>query len=93
MSKLMMLGTTAALLSVSMTAQTQVRCGTELINVDDFAADALRACGEPYSKNVDLFGDDRWIYNFGPDEFMMILTIRDGRIIDMESGDYGFIPP
>jgi hypothetical protein len=74
-------------------AQAQMRCGTRLIEIGDLAAEVLQLCGEPYSRDVTLYGTDQWVYNFGPDEFMMILTLSRGEVTDIEPGDYGFVTP
>jgi hypothetical protein len=31
-----------------------------------------------------------WTYNFGPQRFMMRITVRDGVIVHMESAGYGY---
>lgn len=33
---------------------------------------------------------EEWTYNFGPNQFMRILRFENGRLIDINSGDYGY---
>lgn len=79
------------LLVFSVSAAAQMRCGTELISEGDVALRLLEYCGEPSLRQVDPFGDNMWIYNFGPNEFIKIITIREGIIDDIEDGGYGFV--
>ena len=78
--------------AVALPALSQMRCGTELITEGDSALSVLEACGEPSYGDVDPFGDDEWTYNFGPNEFMIRLTIQEGTVRRIEELDYGFIP-
>lgn len=34
--------------------------------------------------------EEEWTYNFGPNEFLLFVTLRKGKIIGIEHGDYGF---
>lgn len=77
------------LLAVTESAMAQMRCGQNLIVVGDLAARVLEVCGEPHAIQYE-FGGDLWIYNFGPTEFLKILTIRDGEVRRIQTGDYGF---
>lgn len=33
---------------------------------------------------------EEWVYNFGPQYFMRIVTLENGRIVDVENGERGF---
>lgn len=33
---------------------------------------------------------EEWTYNFGPSMFIRILTFENGRLVEIETGDYGF---
>ncbi len=33
---------------------------------------------------------ERWVYNFGPRQFMPVLTFRNTRLIKIEKGGYGY---
>ncbi|MEW6443657.1 MAG: DUF2845 domain-containing protein [bacterium] len=80
------------------------RCGTSLITNGDLKARVLAECGEPtwveriYDAVIverggifwPLAVDEEWIYNLGPQEFVRILRFRDGRVVDIGHGDYGW---
>ncbi|HAD03721.1 MAG: hypothetical protein A2091_12520 [Desulfuromonadales bacterium GWD2_61_12] len=83
-----------------------MRCGTYLVANGDTKADVLLKCGEPVAQSehqeqlregIDqaqevrttfVFND--WVYNFGPDRFMQIVTFMNGRVADIRSGSYGY---
>lgn len=87
----MALGFSFLMLGFGAEALAQMRCSTELITEGDTVLKLLEFCGEPSLRQVDPFGDNTWIYNFGPTEFVKIVTIREGRIDDIEDGGYGFV--
>ncbi|RKH61159.1 DUF2845 domain-containing protein [Corallococcus aberystwythensis] len=33
---------------------------------------------------------EEWTYNFGPHRLMQVATFRDGRLVDVRSGSYGY---
>lgn len=33
---------------------------------------------------------DEWVYNFGSHRFIQIVRFKDGRVVTMETGNYGF---
>jgi hypothetical protein len=33
---------------------------------------------------------EEWTYNFGPQQFMRILRFQNGRLVDIELGEYGY---
>jgi hypothetical protein len=33
---------------------------------------------------------EEWIYNFGPTQFMRILRFENNKLIEIETGDYGY---
>ncbi len=86
-----------------------MRCGTELISEGDLALELRKHCGEPdwidrqYEEIVyDEEGDfehrianviERWVYNFGPNQFMRFVLIRNNRVAQITTGDYGFTMP
>lgn len=77
-----------------------MRCGSRLIAVEARAAEILSACGEPDFRDVftypgvaapgEIAGVEQWVYNFGPNQLLRILKIRDGQLIDIETDGYGF---
>jgi hypothetical protein len=80
------------------------RCGTELIGIGDTKPEVIAECGDPThverlhtSVLLERGGvlwpiavDEEWIYNLGPQEFIRILRFRDGRVIDIQHGGYGW---
>lgn len=77
-----------------------MRCGSRLIGVEARAAEVLSACGEPAFRDVftypgvaapgEIAGVEQWTYNFGPNQLLRILKMRDGQVIDIETDGYGF---
>lgn len=57
------------------------------ISLGDGRFDVLVKCGEP--TETGRYGNDEWIYNFGPDRFLYIVKFRNGRVINIRTGDYG----
>jgi len=82
-----------------------VSCKQGTVFVDDSRADVLMKCGEPEGKeshqeeiSVQLDSStkqkqfvtvEEWSYNFGPSQFMRIVTLRNGKVADIRTGDYG----
>lgn len=81
----------AFLLMIPISAQAQMRCGTELITTGDLKSRVYNACGEPFRMDDDVFGVDKWIYNFGPNEFLKVITFDNDRVEEITEGEYGFI--
>lgn len=71
-----------------------LRCGTDLITEGDSVVKLLEACGDPATGNPDLYLDTaEWTYNFGPNEFMYRVLIRDGAVERIEELDRGVVQP
>jgi Protein of unknown function (DUF2845) len=97
------LGVVLALLLLSIPASADaMRCKNALITEGDSTAEMLLKCGEPMlreelSRNeVNPLGNlvqvkfgERWTYNFGKNEFMRFVTVRNGVVIDIENGPRG----
>jgi hypothetical protein len=82
------------------------RCSGGLISTGDSKLVLLKKCGEPSwidrwaEHTVELPDTDfehsitrineRWIYNLGPTQFIRIITLRDGRVANIETGGRGF---
>lgn len=81
----------AFLLISPIAALAQMRCGTELITTGDLKSRVYNACGKPYRIDDEVFGADKWIYNFGPNEFMQIISFDDNRVEEITDGEYGFV--
>lgn len=82
------------LLMGSFPVAAQMRCGTEIINDGELKPEVLQACGPPYAVlNADdgFIDNERWVYNFGPNEFLMIVEFRNDEVVRIDSDGYGFI--
>ena len=63
-----------------------LRCGTELVSVDDTKEEVLALCGEP-SKTGWYYGDEAWQYNFGPHRSIWVVRFRrKGTVKRLEPG-------
>lgn len=82
-------------------ADSGFRCNSgRLVTVDDRMYEVMDRCGRP-----DLVGQrvagrqvgddyvevllDEWTYDLGPSRFVRTVIFENGRVIDVESGDYG----
>ena len=70
-------------------AEVLLRCGSP--------ADSIRWGGKRYTAGANAFSrqhisaiHDRWTYNFGPQEFLLMLTFENGRLTGQSTGGYGF---
>ena len=91
-----------ALLATIAPAQSSdsIRCGSRIVSVEARAADVLAACGEPDFRDVfsyDARGgpgtvsdSEQWTYNFGRNQLLQVLTLRHGRLTNIENDGYGF---
>jgi hypothetical protein len=83
----------------------EYRCADTIISVGDTSGELLMKCGEPDwkqshaeeiidtldkdSRRKTIISVDEWTYNLGPDRFMRIFKLRDGKVADVRSGGYG----
>jgi hypothetical protein len=83
----------------------EYRCADTVISVGDTSGELIIKCGEPDwkqshaeeiietidkdSKRKIIISVDEWTYNLGPDRFMRIFKLRDGKVVDVRSGGYG----
>ena len=81
-------------------------CGGGIISEGDTRMDVLAKCGPPDSKEshdeelVERLGQgerrktfiavEEWTYDFGPARFSRIVTLRNGKVADIRSGNYGY---
>jgi hypothetical protein len=80
-------------------------CSGDIISEGDSASEVLGKCGQPTSATqreqviIDHHSEERvitpvliddWIYNFGPDRFQYRIILRNGRVWQIESLDYGY---
>lgn len=81
-------------------AADSMRCGSRLVAVEALAAEILGACGEPDFRDVfsypgidgpGVIADvEQWTYNFGSNQLLRVLKLRNGKLTDIESDGYGF---
>jgi hypothetical protein len=79
-----------------------LRCGNDLVMLGDVAGRVTHICGKP--ENVNTFEEkrivsnrvvvisqgERWTYNFGPQDFLYVLTFVDGKLTAMDTDGYGY---
>ena len=94
MNRLTCLLTMGLALALSNPSAASIRCGTDLIQEGDSVILLLEACGEPDLGDSDILlgdGTGEVTYNFGPREFMVRVTISDGKVERTENLGYGFV--
>jgi hypothetical protein len=82
-------------------ADSGFRCNSgRLVTVEDRMYEVLDRCGNPdlvgHRVAARQVGDDyvevvldEWIYDLGPARFVRTVIFENGRVIDVESGNYG----
>jgi hypothetical protein len=76
-------------------------CDSSSLRVGVIMLDLLARCGEPASKDVRQVQRLRptgeasveleiWTYDFGPRQFMHLVTLEDGKVVSVERGGYGY---
>jgi hypothetical protein len=84
----------------------QIQCGAQSVSVGDSAAEVVTKCGEPAWKDEreeiirERLDDDTirkvyitveaWTYNFGPNQFLRIFTLRNGKVTNIRTGGRGY---
>jgi len=84
-------------------------CAGGIISIDDRKADVVAKCGEPdfrdshqeeltqkldMSTKQTLFTTvEEWTYNLGPSQFMRIVVLKNGRVGEIRTGNYGYLKP
>lgn len=87
-------------------AGSSLRCGNRLVSDGDAMDEVHRRCGQPTFRSVSTeyvsfdtgagvavtraVAVETWTYNRGPREFVRYLTFRDGRLVHVTEGDYGY---
>lgn len=76
------------------------RCGGQIIQRDDRAAEVRELCGDPdarvplHTVHSIRYGQvtarEEWQYNLGPRRLMRFLTFRNGRLTHIRTGTHGF---
>lgn len=82
------------------------RCDQETLQTGLSQYEIMQRCGEPFFRDsrreerlttvehgigrlLDLRVDE-WTYNFGPSQFLRILTFENGQLVNVRTGDRGF---
>jgi len=78
-------------------------CRGKLIHDGSGAPEVQEACGPPTRKDFggsaliyragrywNLNFDQTWIYNFGPHRLMKTIRFLDGKVVDIETGGFGW---
>jgi len=84
-------------------------CAGGIISTDDRSIDVLAKCGPPDFKDshqeevierIDrgttqkvFITVEEWTYNFGPSQFIRIVVLKNGRVSEIQVGDYGYAKP
>lgn len=81
-------------------ASDALRCGSRIVSVEAHAAEVLAACGEPAFRDVyaragsdhagEIADHEQWTYNFGRNQLLQVLRLRNGRLVDIRTDGYGF---
>lgn len=74
------------------------RCGTKLVELGENRLDVRSKCGTPtledrrieQRKDGDIVTVDEWSYNLGPDHFTPTFRFENGKLVQIEIGDYGY---
>lgn len=82
------------------------RCGNRLVHEGDRIDEVFRRCGEPTFRSFSIESVsvetapglfvtrqvqvETWTVNRGPREFIRYLTFRDGRLVRVDEGEYGY---
>jgi hypothetical protein len=81
-------------------------CAGGIVSIGDSRVDLIVKCGEPdwkdshdevISERLDrdtkrklIITVDEWTYNFGTSQLIRIVTLKNGRIADIRTGNYGY---
>jgi hypothetical protein len=82
-------------------------CDGGIISTDDRNSDVMAKCGTPDFRDshqeelVQRLDDDtkqklyitveEWTYNLGPNQFTRIVVLKNGRVVEIRIGSYGYI--
>lgn len=70
-----------------------IRCGSQSIEAGESALKVLKYCGNPVTGNPLFLESGEWTYNFAPDEFMVRVIVRSGKVERTETLGHGYLPP
>ncbi len=99
---LLVAGLGAPGLAPSVAVADSIRCDGGIVSVGDSRLDLVAKCGLPAMQEAEAITSsvvdaalviERWTYNFGPDRFLVIVSLRGGKVIAVERGGYGYPRP
>ena len=74
-----------------------MRCGSDLVSVGDSRTKLLSTCGPPtqsrswrVKEDSKIYLREEWTYNHGPDNLMDIVILKDGVIVEIQTGGRGW---
>ena len=77
-----------------------MRCDGRIIDAGTLQVEVLGACGEPAyrdpwavrARNRDAYfaDEEEWTYNFGSNQLLRIVRLRNGKVAQIEADGYGF---
>ncbi len=69
------------------------KCGApKLREVRAYEAGAVGTLG-PRSGRASVLTTEKWTYDFGPQQFLMFVTVDGGKIVAIDRGGYGYVRP
>ena len=84
-------------------------CKGGIISTDDRSADVVAKYGDPdfrdshqeevtqrleiNTRQKVFIMAEEWTYNLGPSQFMRIVVLKNGRVAEIRTGNYGYIKP
>jgi len=69
-------------------AAVAMMCGTTFVDLGDTEYTVLDKCGVPtFVNDEDVFFGERWIYDQGPGTLLKIITFRNGKVQNIETGE------
>jgi hypothetical protein len=86
-----------------------VSCTGGIISTGDRSADVYAKCGSPDfrdshqeevvqridadTKKKVYITVEEWTYNFGPNQLIRILVLKNGEVVEIRTGNYGYQKP
>lgn len=101
---IVLLAAAALAASPAALADSSIRCEGGIVSIGDSKLDLLGKCGPPalvderFDRRQAASGFraevsvEQWTYNFGPNRFLQIVTLVDGKVAAVERGGYGYPP-
>ncbi len=87
-------------------AESSWHCGTRLVGTGLTLDDVYARCGAPIDRTFSVeyvtvrvaydvavtrpVAVEQWLYNPGPNQFLRYLTFRDGTLVAIDEGSYGY---